>query len=90
MGKYFPLLAVLAVGYWYWQGPYQEGRPSSLEQQLQENAKTMKRCMRREASMTAAAGMAGAATGSGDPEALCAQEHNLYLLEGEWHSRDAD
>lgn len=90
MGKYFPLLAVLAVGYWYWQGPYQEGRPSSLEQQLQENAKTMKRCMRREASMTAAAGMAGAATGSGDPEALCAQEHNLYLLDGEWHSRDAD
>ena len=37
MGKYFPLLAVLAVGYWYWQGPYQEGRPSLLEQQLQES-----------------------------------------------------
>ena len=34
MGKYFPLLAVVAVGYWYWQGPYQEGRPSQNHEAL--------------------------------------------------------
>ncbi len=90
MGKFFPLLAALAVAYWYWQGPYQEGRPDRAEQQLRENARDMERCMRREASMTAAAGMGGAPMESGDTQELCAQELNLYLREGQWHSFDAD
>jgi len=80
------ILAVIGGGYWYWTGPYQESKLSPLELRLVENAKTMKRCMGKEKSMTGAAGMGGVGgMGASDPEAFCARENNLVLKGGEWH-----
>jgi len=84
--KLIVILALVAGGYWYWSGPYQEGRPSSGERQLQENARIMERCIRREASMNATMGMAGGSVRGDDGEKLCAAEHGLYLQDGQWHN----
>lgn len=86
LGKLIVIIALVAGGYWYWSGPYQEGQPSGGEKQLQENARIMKRCIRREASMNAASGMAGGAVDSGGAEKLCAEEHGLYLQGSQWHN----
>ena len=64
MGRLVFLLAVLAGVYWYWSGPYQDSRPGGLEDQLQENARIMKKCIQRERSITAGAGMVGADAGA--------------------------
>ena len=84
--KLVVLLALIAAGYWYWSGPYQEGLQPGSDKQLRENAKNMERCMRQEASMAGSAGMVGAVGVAGDGEKLCAQKYNLYLREGQWHS----
>lgn len=85
MGKLIAILIIGAAGYWYWSGPYQAGagRPSA-EQQQADNARKMKKCLRQEASMTAAAGMGGAMVGGGDSEALCAQKLGLQQRDGQW------
>jgi len=88
MGRIIVLLAVLAGVYWYWSGPYQDSRPGGLEEQLHENKKTMDRCIKRERSITAGAGMLGGDSGGGDPEKLCAQQHNMYMEDGQWLSYD--
>jgi hypothetical protein len=85
LGRYFPLVAIAAAGYWYWSGPYQTDGAGARDKQFEENARTMQLCIRREASMTAAAGMAGTITGGDDTQALCARQHNLYLRDGKWH-----
>ena len=85
-GKLIVIAALVAGGYWYWSGPYQEGQHSGGEIQLRENAKTMERCIRREASVNAAGGMAGGAVDSGGAEKLCAGKHGLYLQDGQWHN----
>ena len=87
LGKLIVIAALVAGGYWYWSGPYQEGRQPGGEKQLQENARIMKRCIRREASMNAAGGMAGGAVDAGDAEKLCAGEYGLYQQGGQWHSK---
>jgi len=86
-GKLIVIIALVAGGYWYWSGPYQEGRQSGGEIQLQKNAKTMERCMRREASMNATMGMAGGGVSEDDGGVLCAEKHGLYLRDGQWHSK---
>ena len=90
LGKYFPLLAIAAVAFWYWSGPYQNGREGNEAKQLADNAATMERCMRREASMTAAAGMAGGAVEGDDVQSLCAREQSLTLRDGQWHRAAVD
>ena len=90
MAKLIVIVAVIAAGYWYWSGPYQAGRAPSEAQQLQQNARDMKRCMRSEASMNAASGMAGAPVADGDGETLCAQKYGLVLRNGQWHSEGAE
>jgi hypothetical protein len=85
-GKLIVIAALCAGGYWYWSGPYQEGRQTGGEKQLQENARNMKRCIRREASMNTASAMAGGAVDAGDAEKLCAEEYGLYLRDGQWHN----
>ena len=85
MAKLIVIVALIAAGYWYWSGPYQAGRAPSEAQQLQQNARDMKRCMRREASVNAASGMAGAPVAEGDGETLCAQKYGLVLRDGQWH-----
>lgn len=88
MGRILFLLAVLAGVYWYWSGPYQDSRPGGRDEQLRENARKMKQCIQRERSVTAGAGMVGAASGVHDPEKYCAQQLNVYLQDGQWHSFD--
>ena len=87
LAKLVIVAAVIAAAYWYWTGPYQQNQPSSETRQLQENARNMKKCMRAEKSMGAAAGMAGVGGVAGDAQTLCAQRYNLYLQDGQWHSQ---
>jgi len=82
-GKLIVIAAIVGAGYWYWSGPYQDGGSA---RQLQENNRNMERCIRREASMNAAAGMAGGAVSPGDAEKLCAEKYGLYLQNGQWHT----
>jgi hypothetical protein len=85
MGKLIVLVVIVGAAYWYWSGPYQLGRVSPLERALQDNARDMERCVRRESSMNAAAGMAGGAVSGADNEALCAEKLGLYRSDGQWH-----
>ena len=78
------LLVVLAVAYWYYTESFQSGQPSMESRQVQENTQAMKKCMRREATMTAASGMAGAGSDAGDTEKLCAGQLGLYKDSGQW------
>jgi hypothetical protein len=84
------LLAVLGGVYWYWSGPYQDSQPGGIEEQLRENTRAMDRCIKREKSITAGAGMLGADSGGGNPEELCAQQLNMYQRDGQWYSFDQD
>ena len=86
MVRFLILAAILAGLYLYWSGPYQDSRPGGRDEQLQENARKMKQCIRREQSITAGAGMVGADAGVPDPEEYCAQQLNLYQQDGQWHS----
>lgn len=88
MGKIVVLVVLLGAGYWYWSGPYQAGRASPEQAQLQRNAENMRKCMRREASMEGSAGMAGMAGIADGGEKLCADKFNVYQKNGQWHSRD--
>ncbi|MBE9538877.1 MAG: hypothetical protein IMF06_07330 [Proteobacteria bacterium] len=85
MLKLIVILAIIGGGYWYWTGPYQANKMTPLEARLEANAKTMKRCMGKEKSMSGAAGMGGIGGMSDDPEAFCARENNLVLKGGQWH-----
>ena len=91
MGRLIAIALIGAAAYWYWSGPYQAGRAApSPQEQRAENARLMKKCQRQEASMTAAAGMAGAMVGGGDTEALCASKLGLHKRDGEWHTGEPE
>lgn len=83
------LLLVAAAGVWYWKGPYQEESRSAEEKRFEENARTMDRCVRREESMNAAAGMGAVGGLPGDSKTLCAEKHGLYFAEGRWRKLGA-
>jgi hypothetical protein len=86
------LLVVVGFGYWIWTGPYEQRQQSATaeEEQLEGNAQTIQRCLNRESSMNAAAGMAGAGLGgtAEDTRARCAEKHGLYFAEGQWREID--
>jgi hypothetical protein len=90
MLKILVVMLVGGAGYWYWTGPYQQGHRPSEEERLQENARIMKSCMRRESSMNAAAGMGGMGGIADDGEALCAEKYNLHFSEGQWRNIGSD
>jgi len=81
--KLLSIAVIVAVGYWYWQGPYQEKYHPSYQTQLQENAMNMTRCMHAADYRAGATGSA-----SGDSSEVCAAKFNVYQHEGEWHSYD--
>ena len=89
MTRFVVLLALVAAGYWYWSGPYQESRQSSPSDQLSRNAEIMKRCIAQEGRMQSAGGLAGVAdvgaTGE-DAERLCAAKTNLVKRDGQWYA----
>ena len=77
------LALVIAGGYWYWAGPYQERVNPNYQQKLRQNDEAMRDCMYRK-NYAASRTM----TSAGDPEETCSNELNLYQSEGRWHSYD--
>ncbi len=83
-GRLLTLALLVGIGYWYWSGPYQARVNPDYEQKLEQNAETMRLCIRGRNYKSGSTGMS-----DGDPEELCAREHNLYRHEdGRWHSYD--
>ena len=76
--------AIIAAGYWYWSGPYQEGRQSGYDKQLEDNNEKMVMCVRGKNYNAGATGKV-----SGSPEVVCAQEYNFYQKNGQWYSYDS-
>ncbi len=74
---------VVAIGYWYWSGPYQERVNPTPAQKVRQNSNAMSDCIARKHYADTRM-----ATDSGDLEQKCMQELNLYLEDGEWHSYD--
>ncbi len=87
MGRLISIAIIAAAAYWYWSGPYQQGRNPSAEEQLQANESAMRKCIRQEQSMGGAAGLAGVATDIGDPEQLCAEKLQLRRENDQWVAR---
>ncbi len=88
MGKIIVIIAIIAAGYWYWTGPYQQTEEQTYQAYLDDNAKTMKRCMGKQSSIAGAAGLAGVGGMAEDSETFCAEENNLVLHDGQWHSKN--
>ena len=84
MAKLFAIAAIIALGYWYYQGPYQQSRLVTPEERAQENARAMDRCMRQERSISAGGAMAGAMTVGEDYEGRCADKLGLVQRDGQW------
>jgi len=83
--KIATFVAIVATAYWYWSGPWQEKTHPSYESILKQNAEKMSLCVR-------GAAYKQGATGNGVNEEVarerCAEELNLYELDGRWHSYD--
>jgi len=77
------LAAIVAAGYWYWSGPYQEKTNPSYEARIEENDRKMAECVRGASYRFGATG-SGANTAAAQER--CAQEYNLYELDGHWHN----
>ena len=86
MLKVIILVGLIAAGYWYYTGPYQDQKQSP-EYQAQQNARMINDCMREEARMAAGAGLAGVMSDSGDVQTVCADKLGLELREGRWQLR---
>ena len=81
------LVALVAtVGYWYWSGPYQEGRPDREQQRLMDNDQIMARCVREYSAISSGSSIMGMAYDPGDEEQICAEKHQLYFYQGHWRS----
>ena len=86
--KWIIVLALAAAGYWYWSGPFQESRLLSPQEQLDNNAKLMKRCVDKEKSMAGSAGLGGIGGIADDAESLCADQLDLVSRDGNWYSNN--
>ena len=80
-GKLLVYFAVAGAAYWYWAGPYQDGKMSGYDKELQKNDEKMALCIRAKNYNAGATGNVG-----GIPEDVCAEEYNLYPKNGQWHS----
>ena len=86
LGKLIMIILIVGGAYWYWDGPYQESRAPRGQEQLQNNARAMKECIRQEESMASVGGLGGASIDIGDAEKLCAEQLQLRTEDGQWHS----
>jgi len=78
------LLAIAGAGYWYWSNQGPDDRQAAELEQLEENARQMQRCINREESMNAAAGLGGVGGIATDAKTLCADKFGLFFAEGQW------
>ena len=82
------LLAIAGAGYWYWSNRSPDDRQVAELERLEENARQMQRCISREESMNAAAGLGGVGGIATDAKELCADKLGLYFAEGQWRKLD--
>ena len=82
--KMLTYFAIIAAAYWYWSGPYQNGKVSSYDSEVQQNNEKMSLCVRGKNYNAGATGNV-----SGSPEEMCAAEYNFYEKDGQWHSYDS-
>ena len=90
MAKLVIILAIIGLAYWYWSGPFQKSTQTLEADRLQDNAVIMQRCINQEQRMQSTGGLAGLADVGGtgvDAEKLCAEKNNLYMRDGNWHTR---
>jgi hypothetical protein len=83
VGRILMLAIVIALGYWYWTGPYQERSNPTYEQKLRQNARAMSDCIARKHYADTRMVSSG-----GDLEERCMRELKLYEEDGQWHSYD--
>ncbi len=82
MARLITMALLIALAYWYWQGPYHEKNNPNYEQRLENNTQAMRECMHSEAYKAGATGL-----NEGSPETLCANKLNLYQAEdGRWYN----
>ena len=84
MAKLIAIAAIIALGYWYDQGPYQDSRLVSPEERARDNARAMDRCVREERSVSVGGAMAGAMTVGEDYEGRCADKLGMVQRDGQW------
>lgn len=82
-GRLITIAIILAAGYWYWSGPYQDRENLDYERKLRDNAEKMRLCMHGKNYKLGATGIGG-----GNAEQSCAEKYNLYLDDGRWYSYD--
>ncbi len=90
MAKLVIILTIIGLAYWYWSGPFQKSTQTLEADRLQDNAVIMQRCINQEQRMQSTGGLAGLADVGGtgvDAEKLCAEKNNLYMRDGNWHTR---
>ncbi|TXS92815.1 hypothetical protein FV139_12660 [Parahaliea maris] len=86
MLRLLPLIAVVAIGYWYYTN-HMQPRSLSPTDQARENARLMEGCIRNETRSAGVAGMAGLASDAGDVESECADKLGLQMDEGTWQRK---
>ena len=74
---------VVAIGYWYWSGPYQSKVNPTYGEQMRQNSEAMRECIYNK--KYAASRMV---KNAGHTEEICSRELNLYMEDGQWHSYD--
>ena len=77
------LAALIGSAYWYWSGPYEEKTNPSYEAILKQNDENMDQCQRGAAYRL---GATGTGLDARNAKQHCAEQYNVYELEGHWHS----
>lgn len=79
------LLASIGIAYWYWSGPYQNSANTPAVDDTKKNAEVMRLCIARENYGEAVSGYSGNL--GEDAEELCADENDLFKMDGTWYRR---
>ena len=88
MARLVILLALIGVAYWYWSGPYQNSANTPPVDDTKRNAETMARCIAQESYAEELRGYSGNVGSTGeDVEEICADENNLFKMDGKWYRR---
>ena len=81
--RFLVICLLVGAGYWYYSGMYQQSAHPDYQQKLIKNAENMRECMKRKEYAARRT-----LTNAGDLEEICAEQHNLYRENGQWHSYD--
>jgi uncharacterized membrane protein len=83
MGRIIIVLAIIVIAYWYWSGLGQNSAETSSADDPKRNAQIIAECL-----ANGRFAQADNYKGPGEnPEYICADENNLYMIYGEWHRR---